>query len=289
MATKSPRRAPAPVELRTAVAPSYRFAHDRIQWAAHDRLDVRDDRSRGAVAADPELGIADLLRQPRHVGDGGSDVPAAVLLVPLRCRELPKIDGVALEDVLEHRPIAHLAHRHGFDAVQPVFPGIDHLEGADPGVHPERKGEAAARPEGIDEDPVALRVAGNGVEQDRRRLFGMMQHLRDPADVFLPRCPLDAAQLTQPEEQTVLRAVARFPSAVASAVQDNEPSTVARHLLDLAAEFSKWYTLGNQDRDKRVLVDDTATRAARMALTDAVRLTLASGLSLLGIPAPENM
>ncbi|HME91827.1 MAG TPA: arginine--tRNA ligase [Myxococcaceae bacterium] len=99
----------------------------------------------------------------------------------------------------------------------------------------------------------------------------------------------DAARLTEAEEQTVLRAVARFPSAVASAVQDNEPSTVARHLLDLAAEFSKWYTLGNQDRDRRVLVDDAPTRAARLALTDAVRLTLASGLSLLGIPAPENM
>jgi arginyl-tRNA synthetase len=83
--------------------------------------------------------------------------------------------------------------------------------------------------------------------------------------------------------------VARFPIAVEDAVENNEPSLVARHLLELAASFSKWYTLGNQAREKRVLVEDSSVRDARVALTDAVRLTLASGLSLLGVPAPENM
>ncbi len=99
----------------------------------------------------------------------------------------------------------------------------------------------------------------------------------------------DASRLKEPEEQGLIRSLAGFPIAVADAVAANEPSTVARHLLEVAAEFSKWYTVGNQDREKRVLVDDAATRDARLALTDAVRLTLATGLSLLGIPAPENM
>jgi arginyl-tRNA synthetase len=101
--------------------------------------------------------------------------------------------------------------------------------------------------------------------------------------------PLDASRLNEPEEQSVVRLVARFPLAVEEAVEANEPSAVARHLLALAAEFSKWYTLGNQQREKRVLVDDPSLRSARLALTDTVRLTLASGLSVLGIPAPENM
>jgi arginyl-tRNA synthetase len=99
----------------------------------------------------------------------------------------------------------------------------------------------------------------------------------------------DASALTLPEEQALVRAVARFPIAVEDAVENNEPSLIARHLLELAASFSKWYTLGNQAREKRVLVEDSSVREARVALTDAVRLTLASGLSLLGIPAPENM
>jgi arginyl-tRNA synthetase len=99
----------------------------------------------------------------------------------------------------------------------------------------------------------------------------------------------DASRLTLAEEQSLIRALARFPSAVEDAVEANEPSTVARHLLEVGAEFSKWYTLGNQERDKRVLVDESAIRDARLALTDAVRSTLFAGLSLLGIPAPEHM
>jgi arginyl-tRNA synthetase len=100
----------------------------------------------------------------------------------------------------------------------------------------------------------------------------------------------DAALLTLPEEQALVRAVARLPVAVEEAVELNEPSVVARHLLDVAAAFSRWYTLGNQDRDKRVLVEgNEALRAARLALTDSVRTTLAAGLTLLGIVPPESM
>jgi arginyl-tRNA synthetase len=100
----------------------------------------------------------------------------------------------------------------------------------------------------------------------------------------------DAALLTLPEEQAVVRAVARFPDVVGDAVEQNEPSLVSRHLLELAASFSRWYTLGNQARENRVLVEgNEPTRQARLALTDAVRATLAAGLSLLGIATPENM
>ncbi|MFL5320057.1 MAG: arginine--tRNA ligase [Myxococcaceae bacterium] len=100
----------------------------------------------------------------------------------------------------------------------------------------------------------------------------------------------DAALLSLPEEQALVRVLARLPQAVAEATEGNEPSVVARLLLDVAAAFSRWYTLGNQDRDKRVLLEnDERMRAARLALTDAVRVTLSTGLSLLGIAAPENM
>lgn len=100
----------------------------------------------------------------------------------------------------------------------------------------------------------------------------------------------DAALLTLPEEQALVRQVAKLPSAISDAIDQNEPSLISRYLLDLAAAFSRWYTLGNQEREKRVLVEDNdAVRAARLALTDAVRASVASGLSLLGVPTPENM
>ncbi|HEX8435178.1 arginine--tRNA ligase [Archangium sp.] len=100
----------------------------------------------------------------------------------------------------------------------------------------------------------------------------------------------EASLLTLPEEQAVLRAIARLPVVVQEAAEQLEPSFVARWLLDLAAEFSRYYTLGNQDRSKRVLVEDNEPlKAARLALTDATRAALAAGLSLLGIATPENM
>jgi arginyl-tRNA synthetase len=100
----------------------------------------------------------------------------------------------------------------------------------------------------------------------------------------------DAALLTLPEEQALLRMVARLPVVVQEAAEQYEPSFVARYLLDLAAAFSRYYTLGNQDRDKRIIVEgDDALRSARLALTDATRAALAAGLTLLGIATPENM
>jgi arginyl-tRNA synthetase len=101
---------------------------------------------------------------------------------------------------------------------------------------------------------------------------------------------VDTSVLVLPEEEALVRAVALFPRAVRSALEAYEPSFVASHLLDVAAAFSRWYTLGNQDRTRRVLTEDDAPlRAARLALTDAVRITLRVGLSLLGIPTPQNM
>jgi arginyl-tRNA synthetase len=96
--------------------------------------------------------------------------------------------------------------------------------------------------------------------------------------------------LTLPEEQQLARTLARFPVQVRAATEQDEPSFVARHLIDVAVEFSRWYTLGNQDRDKRVVHEtNEALRSARLALADAVRIVLATGLQLLGIAAPESM
>jgi arginyl-tRNA synthetase len=99
----------------------------------------------------------------------------------------------------------------------------------------------------------------------------------------------DAGLLRLPEEQALVRSVARLPVAVEEALEHNEPSTLARYLLELGAAFSHWYTAGNQDREKRALVSDPALRGARLALTDSVRIALAAGLELLGIPVPEKM
>ncbi|RYZ35204.1 MAG: arginine--tRNA ligase [Myxococcaceae bacterium] len=100
----------------------------------------------------------------------------------------------------------------------------------------------------------------------------------------------EPALLTLPEEQALVRELMRLPDTVRAAAEQYEPSLVARLLLDVAAAYSRYYTAGNKEREKRILVEDNdALRAARLALTDATRITLAAGLTLLGIPTPENM
>ncbi|APR80184.1 Signal transduction histidine kinase CheA [Minicystis rosea] len=97
---KSLRHAPlaeAPVELRTAAAPSYRFAHDRIQRAAHDRLDAR---ARQAM----HLRVGrELLRA---AGDLGADEYISEIVDQLD-------RGAGLLPIEEHRWLARLNQRAG--------------------------------------------------------------------------------------------------------------------------------------------------------------------------------
>jgi len=101
--------------------------------------------------------------------------------------------------------------------------------------------------------------------------------------------PPDFAKLTTDGEWAVARRLLDFPEHVLRATDDNEPHVICHYLLDLAAVFSRWYTEGNGDASLRVLVDDAGTRGARLALVTAVQKTLATGLSLLGIGAPDQM
>ncbi len=105
-----------------------------------------------------------------------------------------------------------------------------------------------------------------------------------------PLAELDAARLVLDEEQAVVRELAKFPLATLEATELNEPSVVARALLELAAAFSRWYGLGNHQPAHRILCEgDAPLKAARVALTEAVRDTLHHGLALLGIAAPAQM
>lgn len=95
--------------------------------------------------------------------------------------------------------------------------------------------------------------------------------------------------LDLPEEVAVIRAIAKFPIAIEKVLSDYEASHIARSLIDVASAFSKWYAAGNTDPTKRVLVSDGPLQGSRMALVEAVRITLATGLALLGIAAPSTM
>ncbi|HZE59030.1 MAG TPA: arginine--tRNA ligase [Burkholderiales bacterium] len=97
----------------------------------------------------------------------------------------------------------------------------------------------------------------------------------------LPRARL--AALTNEREAALARLLDEFPETVAKAASEAAPHDIAFYLRELAAQFHSYYNA------ERILVDDEDPRIARLALCAAVRQTLANGLSLLGVSAPEKM
>ncbi|MBS1120304.1 MAG: arginyl-tRNA synthetase [Deltaproteobacteria bacterium] len=100
---------------------------------------------------------------------------------------------------------------------------------------------------------------------------------------------VDFERLTQDSEWSIAKRLLELPDVVVRAADSAEPHTIAHYLLEVASDFSRWYTAGNSDPSLRVLCDDPATRRARLALAAAVQATLSTGLGLLGITAPQQM
>ena len=92
---------------------------------------------------------------------------------------------------------------------------------------------------------------------------------------------IDFAQLADAER--VLLTMLDFGSAVQRAAEQSEPSIVTAQVIALAGEIHSYL------RDHHVLGAEPAVRDARLLLVDAARRLLTTGLSLLGIPAPERM
>jgi arginyl-tRNA synthetase len=76
---------------------------------------------------------------------------------------------------------------------------------------------------------------------------------------------------------------------VARAAASCEPHILAHELLDLAGDFSRWYTACNSDSALRVVCDDSDLRTARIELVRAFRDALTRGLSMLGLSTLEVM
>lgn len=92
-----------------------------------------------------------------------------------------------------------------------------------------------------------------------------------------------AALLQEEEEKGLIKALATLPERVEAAAEGYRPSLVARHLVEVAREFNRFY------HRCPVLGSAGPLQDARLLLIDATRQVLANGLGLLGISAPEEM
>jgi len=90
----------------------------------------------------------------------------------------------------------------------------------------------------------------------------------------------------QPEETDLIQQIGIFPTEVQRAADEYKPLVIANYVFELARRFNDFYA----DIDKRpVLTAPEPQRTMRLRLVDATRQTLANGLGLLGIAAPDVM
>ncbi len=94
---------------------------------------------------------------------------------------------------------------------------------------------------------------------------------------------VDLTPLIHEREAALCARLAEFPELIQQGARDYAPHSIAFYLKDLAADFHGWYNA------ERVLVDDEATKHARLALALATRQVLRNGLSILGVSQPASM
>jgi arginyl-tRNA synthetase len=100
----------------------------------------------------------------------------------------------------------------------------------------------------------------------------------------------DLTRLTDAGELDLLRRLAAYPVLVQSAARAHEPHRIAFYLYDLASTFHGQWSRGNDSPHLRFIQpDDESLTAARLALIGAVAHVVASGLTLLGVMAPDEM
>jgi arginyl-tRNA synthetase len=89
--------------------------------------------------------------------------------------------------------------------------------------------------------------------------------------------------LASPAAWSCLKTVSGFARAIREALRENEPSVVARYLLDLTKDFNRFYNEG------KIIGDREEETCSKLALAAAAAKVLKQGLELLGIQAPEQI
>ncbi len=125
---------------------------------------------------------------------------------------------------------------------------------------------------------------GPYVQYTHARAASVLRNAGASAEAALSgAAPLDMSYVSSDTAYELIKLIYRFPEAVREAAEKYEPSVITRHIIDIAQYFNKFY------HDEHILVDDEAERQAKLSVVYAAKQTIANGLKLLGIGAPEKM
>jgi arginyl-tRNA synthetase len=122
------------------------------------------------------------------------------------------------------------------------------------------------------------------IQYAHARVCSVHRQMHERSIVFEERNALKhLGRLESTQARDVMVEISRFPEIVAAAAANFEPHLLAQYLRELAGAFHVWYNA------EQFLVEDEGLRNARVALAYAVRQTIANGLAMLGVSAPESM
>ena len=94
---------------------------------------------------------------------------------------------------------------------------------------------------------------------------------------------IDIKQLNNQEAIKVIKLIYNFQETIIDATNKNEPSILARYLLDLSKAYSSFYN------EYKIVSEIKEEKDARMYLTYITGLVLKIGMDLLGIQMPDKM
>lgn len=94
---------------------------------------------------------------------------------------------------------------------------------------------------------------------------------------------IDFSKLNEKEAIETIKLIYMFNEVIQNAADKNEPSILARYLIDLSQSFSTFYN------EYKIITDEKSVQDPRIYLTYAVGTVLKSGAELLGMEMPERM
>lgn len=94
----------------------------------------------------------------------------------------------------------------------------------------------------------------------------------------------DRSLLGAEKEEVLLKQLGEFPQVIADAASNRTPHRITQYVFDLSSNLHSFYNA------EKVLDSEHPERTkARLALMQAVRITLENALRLIGVSAPESM
>lgn len=93
----------------------------------------------------------------------------------------------------------------------------------------------------------------------------------------------DYSILSDESSQDIIKILRRLTEVVGLAIQNFEPHTVARYVIDLAQAFNRFY------HENPIHTEDPIVTKTRLELVKAVKIVLKTALGLVCLEAPEEM